>query len=172
MRLRAVRAGVASFVVASLVAAPGGAGAQAPAISSSRTAVSTRIGEDFGWRTAIANPGRARLSGLVAHLNIVSWDPDVYVDPEDWSSQRTRYLAPLAAGESVEIPWTVKAVNSGRFSVYVVVLGAQRPVVSPVLGVRVAEHRTIDAGGALPLAVGVPALLGLVMIGVRLRRPR
>ena len=28
------------------------------------------------------------------------------------------------------------------------------------------------AGGALPLAVGVPALLGLAAIGVRRRRPR
>ena len=78
----------------------------------------------------------------------------------------------MAPGASLEIPWKVKAVNAGRFAVYVVVLGAGRPVAGPALDARVAERRTIDAGGVLPLAVGLPALLGLALLGVRARRPR
>ena len=101
------------------------------------------------------------------------WASDgVYVDPEDWSSERTRYLPPLAPGGSIEVPWTVKAVNSGHLAVYVTVLGAGRPVIGPALDARVASRTTIDAGGALPLAVGVPALLGVAALGVRRRRPR
>ena len=78
----------------------------------------------------------------------------------------------MAPGASIVVPWTVKAVNAGRFAVYVVVLGDGRPLAGPALDARVAERRTIDAGGVLPLAVGLPALLGLALLGVRMRRPR
>ncbi len=54
----------------------------------------------------------------------------VYVDPEDWSSRRTRYLATIPTGGSTTITWKMQAVNAGRFGVYVAVLsrtGASRP---------------------------------------------
>jgi hypothetical protein len=167
-----VRALAAVLLVAGTAAAPATARAASPEVSMSRARVTTGVGEEFGFASVIANRGSTPLAGLVAHLEVVSWDRDVYVDPEDWSSQRTRYLPPLAPGRSIEVPWRVKAVNSGHLAVYVTVLGAGRPVTGPALDVRVASRTTIDAGGALPLAVGVPALLGLAAIGVRRRRPR
>jgi hypothetical protein len=172
MRTRRVRALAAVLLVVSATAAPAAACAASPEVSMSRTRVATGIGEEFRFMSAIANPGSTTVAGLVAHLDVVSWDRDVYVDPEDWSSERTRYLPPLAPGRSIEVPWTVKAVNSGHLAVYVTVLGAGRPATGPAVDVRVASRTTIDAGGALPLAVGVPALLGLAAIAVRRRRPR
>lgn len=172
MRMRRVCALAAFLLVVSATAAPGAARAASPDVSMSRTHVATSIGEEFRFTSVIANAGSTPLSGLVAHLDVVSWDRDVYVDPEDWSSERTRYLPPLAPGRSIEVPWTVKAVNSGHLAVYVTVLGAGRPVTGPALDARVASRTTIDAGGALPLAVGVPALLGVAALGVRRRRPR
>jgi hypothetical protein len=166
MTLRALVAAVACL----LVAADGAAAAAR--VSMSQTHVTTRIGEDFRVASTVANPTSAPLSGLIAHLDVVSRDPDVYVDPEDWSSERTRYLPPIAANGSVRIPWEVKAVNAGRFDVYVVVLGAQRPTTGPPVDVRVAQRTAIDSGGVLPLAVGIPALLGLALVGVRRRRAR
>jgi hypothetical protein len=141
-------------------------------VAQSPARVSTRLGDEFRFTTTVSNRGAAVLSGLVAHLNIASWDRDVYVDPEDWSSQRTRYLAPLAPGQSREIRWTVKAVNPGHFAIYAAVLDHRRPAAGPELDVRVTERRTINSGGVLPLALAVPGLLGLAMVGVRLRRPR
>ena len=170
MRMGRARALAACLLVAGAIAVPAPARAAAPEVSMSRAHVATRIGEEFRFTARVLNPGSTPLSGLVAHLDIVSLDPGVYVDPEDWSSERTRYLRPLTAGGSIEVPWTVKAVNSGRLAAYVTVLGAGRPVISPALDARVAAHTTIDAGGALPLALGVPALLGLAAIGVRRRR--
>jgi thiamine pyrophosphate-dependent acetolactate synthase large subunit-like protein len=166
MSARAVLACLACVLVAAEPAAA------APEVSMSRAAVATRIGSDFRFSAAVANRGTAPLAGLVAHLDVVSRDPDVYVDPEDWSSERTRYLAPIAPGAAVTLPWTVKAVNAGRFDVYVVVLGAGPPVAGPALHARVAQRRTLDAGGVVPLAIGLPALLGAALLVVRARRPR
>jgi thiamine pyrophosphate-dependent acetolactate synthase large subunit-like protein len=169
MTSRAARAGAACLLIVGAIGAPRAAAAE---VSMSATHVATRIGEDFRFTSTIANPSSAPLSGLIAHVDVVSRDPDVYVDPEDWSSERTRYLPPIAAGSAIEIPWKVKAVNAGRFDVYVVVLGAGRPDAGPALDVRVAQRTTIDSGGVLPLAIGVPALLAVALLGVRRRRPR
>lgn len=163
---------LAALLLVGATAASGAARAALPEVSMSRAQVSTSIGDEFSFTSTIANTGATPLAGLVAHLDVVSWDRDAYVDPEDWSSERTRYLPPLAPGRSIEVPWTVKAVNSGHLAVYVTVLGAGRPDTGPALDARVASRTTIDAGGALPLAIGVPALLGAAAIGVRRRRRR
>jgi hypothetical protein len=40
------------------------------------------------------------------------------------------------------------------------------------VAVHVAEHRTLSAGGALPIVLGVPGLLALLMIALRAQRRR
>jgi hypothetical protein len=167
--MSAMRRLFVAVACAALVAPAPAAGANVD-LSMTRTRVATELGDEFSFASTITNAQRVALSGLVAHLNVVSWDRGVYVDPEDWSAERTRYLPALAPGGSARIRWTVKAVNGGHFAVYVVVLDGRRPAAGPSVDVRVAEHKTLDAGGALPLAVGVPALLAAVMAGVRLRR--
>ena len=125
--------------------------------------------------------GAQPLAGLVAHLNVVSLTPGVYVDPEDWSSQRTKYLPAVAPGRSVRIPWKVTAVNGGRFAVYVVAIPRRSPgttsaglAIGRPMTLRVAERRVFNSGGVLFLTLGIPALLALAMVAVRAvrRRPR
>jgi hypothetical protein len=97
----------------------------------------------------------------------------VYVDPEDWSTSRTRYLDPVPAHGEVRLDWPMQAVNSGHFLVYVALTRPQGPAAvtsSDALRLDVAEQRTLDAGGALPLAVAGPGLVGLVMLGAARRR--
>jgi hypothetical protein len=36
--------------------------------------------------------------------------------------------------------------------------------------ISIAERKTLNSGGILPLAVGVPAFLALLALGVRIRR--
>jgi hypothetical protein len=139
--------------------------------------VSTRIGDKFHFNSTLVNSSGAAVSGLVAHLNIVSLRKGVYVDPEDWSSRRTQYLAPLRPGERATLSWSVEAVNSGDFAIYVVVLPSRDPqdhslVVSPALNLHSTEQKTLNSGGVLPLVLGVPVLLGLLTVGLRVRRRR
>jgi hypothetical protein len=155
----------------------GAAQAAVPALSVGvePTTIRTELGEDFSLRSTIRNQGSSPAVGLVAHLNILSLRPGLYVDPEDWSESRTRYLAPIHAGGSRTITWTVTAVNSGTLGVYVAVFpssGAGRPITGPTLRADIAERQTIDSSGIIPLALGVPALLGVLAVGVRLRRRR
>ena len=148
-------------------------------LSVSRTQVSTPLGGSFSFDSKITNVGQRPLSGLVAHLNIVGLSEGIYVDPEDWSENRTRHLDPLRPGQSTNVSWKVKAVTGGEAAIYVVALPGRSPAtapeglaVSPAVDVRITERRTLNSEGVLPLALGVPALLGLLTLGVRARRSR
>jgi hypothetical protein len=171
--LVAVLVAFAAFVL------PGGATAAdslGVAVVVGRTEVSTRLGHSFSFSTTIANHSPNPRSGLIAHLNILTLRSGTYVDPEDWSTQRTRYLETIPAGGSVTLTWPMKAVNGGTFGVYVAVLqqsgAASPPTTGPTLRLAVAERRTLNSGGILPLALGMPGLLALLWIGLRLRRVR
>jgi hypothetical protein len=167
---------LASSLVVLTVLVLGGTAAAADgiAVAVDRTAISTSLGHRFLLRTTISNHGSAQARDLVAHLNVLSLDGSVYVDPEDWSSHRTRYLAPIPAGGSITLTWRLQAVNSGRIGIYVAVLprsGAPRPpTTGATVRVSIAKRRTLNSGGILPLAVGIPLLLGGLTVGLRLKR--
>ena len=137
--------------------------------------VHTSIGAPFGFGSEVANDADHELTGLVAHLDVVSTHPEVYVDPEDWSAHRTVYLPPLPAHSSRHVDWSGRVVNEGDFVLYVVVTSTNGPAeVTSSAGIRLhAEgRRTLDAGGVLPVVIGMPALIGtlLALVGVRRRR--
>jgi LPXTG-motif cell wall-anchored protein len=161
---------VLALLIGAAVLAPS---AGAVTVRLDRTSVSTRIGEKFHFSSTLHNLESRPVTDVVAHLNIVSLDPSVYVDPEDWSSHRTRYLGTLAAGESRRTDWTVQAVNSGHFVVYVVAVnrnGAGTVTASNALRTTVAQRRRLNSGGVVPLALGVPALLAVGLVLLRRRR--
>jgi hypothetical protein len=163
----------AVFLVALLAVLGLATSAAAMTVQLDRTHVSTSIGKKFTFTTTVQNDGDQSVSDLVAHLNVLSSDPGVYVDPEDWSSHRTRYLAPISAHGTAKISWTVTAVNSGHITIFVAILprhGSGSIAVSEPLRVEIAKRRTLNSGGVLPLALGLPALLGLSLLGTRVRR--
>jgi hypothetical protein len=155
-------------------AAPAASAAPVLSATVDRARISTQLGRSFEVRSTITNSGTSAASGLVAHLSVLSLREDPYVDPEDWSPRRVVFLDPIPAGGARSLTWRMTAVNAGTFGVYVTVLpagGGARPAPNtPTIAVRVAQRRTLDAGGILPLAIAIPALLGGLAIVLRLRR--
>lgn len=171
--MRRLAAAVAAILC---IAAPAAGATGGLSVSVDRTQVSTKLGHTFAFRSTIVNHGTATAAGLIAHLNVLSLRNGVYVDPEDWSSHRTRYLTPIPAGGSTTLTWRIKAVNAGSIGVYVAVLPRSgtpvQPTTGPTLRVAIADRRTLNSGGIVPLALGLPALIGLVLLVTRLRRSR
>lgn len=163
---------VAALLLVPVVHAANGKGDVS--VSVDRTRISTKLGRKFSFRSTITNSGSTTVRGLIAHLNILSLRNGVYVDPEDWSSSRTRYLGPISAGGSTTIAWRMQAVNDGVFAVYVAVLPdsgvARPPTTAPTVHLSVATRKTLNAGGMLPLALGIPAAVGALAVVVRIRR--
>jgi hypothetical protein len=164
-----------------LVTAPAAAAPAPVEVLAEPPRISATLGDEFSIETTVTNPVDAASGPLLAHLNVASLDDRAYVDPEDWSADRSQELS-LAPGESRTLSWDIQAVNSGRFAAYVVVLptgatsgatsGAPGPetlAVSPQVTLEVATRSTLDAGGALKVVLAMPLLLGLTAIATRLR---
>ena len=164
----------AALLVTAVLAGPAAAAPGPLAVSVDRPRVSIRLGHSFVLRSTIANRGNRPAAGQIAHLNVLSLRPGVYVDPEDWSSHRTRYLAPIPPHGVSRITWRVKAVNAGTIGVYVAVLPASglsvRPPTGPLVKVSIADRRSLNTGGIAPLALGVPLALVALLVVVRARR--
>ena len=134
------------------------------------------LGDSAAVRSTVVNTGSAGTSRLVAHLDVVSHHEDVYVDPEDWSSDRSVDVGPLDPGGRTTLEWTVRNVDAGEFDVYVVVLpagpstAADPLAVSPAVRLAVASRQPLDPGGSLVVVITVPLLVGLLAAGARLRR--
>ncbi len=165
------------LLVAALVPACGayGAGGTTPiVVTVDRAEIPTQLGGRFAFQSTITNRGTTASDGLIAHLNVLSLRDGVYVDPEDWSSQRTRFLDAIPAGGSTTITWDMQAVNAGSFGVYVAVVPRLPAVRPPTTGlavhIAVAERRTLNPGGILPLVLTVPTLLALLTLGLGFRR--
>lgn len=165
-------------VVAALLitAAPAAAAASTVEVAFTETSVSAVVGQRLALQSRVTNTGTTPTEPLIAHINVASLDASVYVDLEDWSSEVTFELAPLAPGASQLVNWELQAVNAGEFGIYVVVLpraGSAPPAVSAPLRAAVAGRRTLSAGGALPVIVAVPVVLGLLAAAAlaRVRRP-
>jgi hypothetical protein len=171
--MRVLLATAASLLALAVPAAHAGGGLD---VSLDRTSASTRLGRTLVFHSTIANRGTAPTQPLIAHLNILSLRSGVYVDPEDWSSRRSRYLATLAPGTSRTLTWPIKAVNAGSIGVYVAVLPSSGapvpPTTGPTLRIEITDRRTLNSGGILPLALGVPAALAAILLAVRIRRRR
>jgi hypothetical protein len=171
--------GVIVALVAALLLAPdtdaaGVTGTAPLSVQVNHARISTKLGHRFAFRSTIWNHGSAPVSGVIAHLNVLSLGSGVYVDPEDWSTHRTLYLGTIPAGGSTMTTWRMQAVNAGRFGVYVAALtsngAARAPTTGPAIEIVVADRKTLNSGGILPLALGIPAGLGLLAVGLRLQR--
>lgn len=162
----------AALALAATFAAP--ASASSVAVSVAPTVVTTDLGREFTVRSTIRNDDPSKAMALIAHLTVFSLKDGTYVDPEDWSSDRTRYLDPVPPGGATTILWRMKAVNGGIFAASVLAFAADNaaraPVTAPPARIEVAERRTLDAGGILVLSIGLPGALALVAAGLRLRR--
>jgi hypothetical protein len=134
--------------------------------------VETVLGGRFMITTEITNTGAAPSGEILAHLNVASIEGSVYVDPEDWSSDRSQELS-LQPGESQTLSWELQAVNVGHFAAYIAVVpfgsnvaGDEDLMISPLVNVTVATRSTLTAQGALPIVISIPFVLGLAAAGV------
>lgn len=131
-------------------------------------------GEKLSFVSTVRNTGDVPLEGYVAHLNILTTDESVYVDPEDWSPKRTQYLDTLAPGDSAEFTWEVQAVTSGPLILYVSVTSPDSDVVtsSGPLNLTVGGQRAVDSATVMPLVLWMPAGVLVLLAGAFARRRR
>ena len=75
-----------------------------------KSEVNAITGDVFTLTSVIRNEGQDGTPPLIANLAFVAIDGSTYVDPEDWSSERTLTAGPIAPRSSQPLTWEVKTV--------------------------------------------------------------
>ncbi|MHB8634367.1 MAG: hypothetical protein ACYDBQ_10475 [Thermoplasmatota archaeon] len=120
---------------------------------------------------------------LTMYVSIVDAQTGVPIDLRNWVAAngsleaRAQQIPSLAENATSSQSWTLNTPISGNFLVYVITLDRHpdpvracvQPFSTPPLHLHVALKTNLDPGGILPVALGVPAALGVWMAAIRRR---
>lgn len=138
---------------------------------------SPRMGDHLHFASIIRNTGRAPLHGMVAWISMVRMDPgqEQPMDLEDWSAHKAITQATLAPAGAIAVDWPMRLIQAGDYRVVISAVTRDAPqiVTSPFLDFHVRPKPVVESERILPVALGVPVLLALLLgwrLTWRLRR--
>lgn len=127
-----------------------------------------RMGDHLAFHSVIRNTSGRPVNGLIAWISLLRIDPgnEQPVDLEDWSAQKALTAKVLAPGVTLAADWPMRLISSGTYRVVVSAASrdAQGITTSPALDFRVAPKPVVESQRVLPVALGIPLLLGLVAL--------
>jgi ABC-2 type transport system permease protein len=138
-----------------------------------------KTGDKVEYNTVVTNNGTEASPSLIVAMNIINLNAQgEVVDPEDWSPQRTQYIQSAAPGESISLHWIINTILDGNYMIYMVLISrpetadlTSQPIASSGIHLTVTPYTSLNPGGVLPYAIGVPvAVLVITIILYRLRR--
>ncbi len=137
-----------------------------------------KTGDSIFFDTVVTNHTAAASPPVIVAMNIINLDKEGdVVDPEDWSPERTQYIAQLAPGESHTLSWRVNAILDGDYTVYMVAMPepasqetTSQAVASSGIHLTVMPFTKLNPGGVLPYTIGWPLVLGLGLLYLQRQR--
>lgn len=133
-----------------------------------------RMGDRLSFRTEIRNDGTTPVGGVIGWVSLLRTDRghEQPIDLEDWSAHKAITLPSLAPGEAVTTDWPFRLIASGTYRV--VVSAATRDgaalATSPFADFTVGAKPVVESRRVLPVALGLPLLIGAGMVVTAKRR--
>ena len=175
MRIAGAAAALATATALLLLPVAGAAAQISDDVSLSVTPAVTEVvlGESFDVTIEVTNNGTERTPPLVIHIDITDPASASSVDPEDWTSTLTQIFGVVEPDQTGTVTWTLQPISPGAYSVYAVALspGVDNSAISNIATVRVADQRSLNPGGILPVAIAAPTVIG-ALLAYRTRRYR
>ncbi len=125
-------------------------------------------------KARITNRSGYPISDVTTYLSLVDAENKLPVDLEDWSVERGLYIGTIGPGQSFPLNWRIHFVKAGRFSLVVIADEGDSavPVVSDITRFTVKPKRNLNPGMVLPVALGTPVLLVLLLFIVNVSRKK
>jgi hypothetical protein len=132
-----------------------------------------QMGDQLSFHSVIRNQGAAPVDGLIAWLSLVRIDQgnEQSVDLEDWSAHKAITAGALAPGRTIETDWPMRLIQDGTYRVVVSVVSRDGTSLtpSPFVDVGVRRKAVVESQRVLPVALGLPLLIGGAMFWRRYR---
>lgn len=137
-----------------------------------------KVGERIEVGTAITNNTSQASPPLIVAMNVINLDDaGAVVDPEDWSPERTQYIASLGSGQAATLDWIINPIMEGNFMVYMVLIPetaavetTSHPVASPGIHLTVFPFPGLKSTNILPIVIAEPIILLAITYFVYRRR--
>jgi len=133
--------------------------------------VSPQMGDTLSFHTVIRNDSANLVDGLIAWISLVQIDKghEQPVDLEDWSAHKAVTAASLAPGQTLETDWPMRLIQAGTYRVVISAVSrdASGLAASPFADVMVRQKPVVESRRVLPVALGLPLLLGIGMLWTR-----
>jgi uncharacterized membrane protein len=155
-----------SLAVPSAAAGSDGGTADSVTVRLEPTSSSLKLGENLNLHVTVTNSGTQTTPPLVVHIDVTDPSQATSVDPEDWTSTLSQRLGSVAPGTAATVEWNVQPISGGTFLSYAVALspGSDTIATSNAVRIDVARQRTLNPGGILAVAVGVPVVIAMLLL--------
>ena len=134
---------------------------------------SPQMGDQLKFQSVIEVAGEQPVEGVIAWISLVRVDPgqERPVDLEDWSAQKAVTCAQLRPGEQIKVDWPMRLIQAGEYRVVISAVGrnATALTTSPFIGFSVRAKPVVELARILPVAFGMPLLIGALFGWRRLR---
>jgi hypothetical protein len=120
----------------------------------------------------ITNTGTTTLTDITTYLSLVDTGTKLPVDLEDWSAEKGLYIGSINAKQTLPLSWKIHFVKSGTYSLIIVAEAgsSEVPQVSTITHFNVAPKKNLNPGQVLPVALGTPIILLVILFLLSYRR--
>lgn len=163
-------------VLAALTVAPAADAAQASMLQvdlmpATTNPPSPQMGDRLDFRTSIRNTGTVPVDGMIAWISLVQVNQghEQPVDLEDWSAHKAVALAALPGGQAVETEWPMRLIAAGDYRIVVSAVSRSGDALTPsrFVDLTVRAKPVIESTRVLPVALGIPLLIGATLLARR-----
>jgi len=128
---------------------------------------SPQMGDNLTFHSVIRNDGTAPIDSIIAWISLVQVDKgkEQPLDLEDWSAHKAVTIPTLAPNQSVQTDWPMRLIQSGHYRVVIsaVTRDGANLMASPFSDFQVRVKPVVESSRVLPVAFGLPLLLGLLL---------
>lgn len=132
--------------------------------SSGTNQTSPQMGDNLTFHSTIRNDGASTANGVIAWISLVQIDQgnEQPVDLEDWNAHKAVSAARLGPGQTIETDWPMRLIQAGTYRVVISVVTRDGAglAASPFIDFSIREKAVVESARVLPVALGVPLLLG------------
>jgi hypothetical protein len=132
------------------------------------------MGDKITYTGTINNNSNKAVNNIIAYISLanVTQGKESPMDLEDWNANRAIKVDIIPPHGTYEGKWPMRLIDSGSYVAYITVVDKNGgiPVSSMMSRLEVKRVLRLNPNNVLPVALGEPLLLGIVIMFIGFRR--
>jgi hypothetical protein len=149
-------------------------GASRITVSINPPSIHANMGDKITYAGTITNNSDNVVFNIIAYISLVNitQGQESPMDLEDWSANKAIKVDAIPPHGIYEGKWLMRLINSGNYVAYVTIVdkNVNTPISSAMSRLEIKRVLRLNPNNVLPVALGEPILLGIVIMFIGFRR--